>query len=129
RARGVAPSAPPTVVSFLTHTGALLALAVVTAPPMSIRALAVVSVLLLSTSCERLHLPQWGAPATAGGRPVALLAEGSAFDAPARAAAARALEAELGRPVRMLAALPAPADDETKALAARTVGARSLRYD
>jgi hypothetical protein len=84
---------------------------------------------LLSTSCGYVRLPEnpWRTPVE--GRPVALLLEGSAFAARVRERTARMLEGELRRPVRLVEALPTAADDETKALAARIVGVRSLRYD
>jgi hypothetical protein len=120
-----------TVVIFLTLDGALLALTVVTASPMSTRSRALVVLVLsaLVESCGWVRLPRGAWPMAPAGRPVALLMEGSAFTSPVRALTARELESELGRPVRVVDALPTAADDDTKALAERVVGGRALRYD
>jgi len=106
-------------------------LKVVTAFPMTIRSRALVVLVLpvLATSCGYLRLPRGAWPMAPTGRPVALLMEGSAFTATVRGLTARELESELGRPVRVVDALPTAADDDTKALAERVVGGRSLRYD
>ena len=93
------------------------------------RALVVLAVAFLPSSCGYVRLPRSVWPPAADGRPVALLMEGSAFVGPVRARTEYVLEGELGRPVRVVEALPTAADDETKALAARVVGSRSLRYD
>jgi len=97
---------------------------------MSIRLRALVALVsVLTTSCGSLRLPRGAWPTAPGGRPVALLMEGSAFTPAVRTLAARGLEREFNRPVRVIDALPTAADDETRALATRVVGERSLRYD
>jgi hypothetical protein len=118
-------------VRFLTLDGALLALRVFTASTMSTRSRAPVILVLalLSSSCGYVKLPRLGWRTAFAGRPVALLMEGSAFSTPVRARTARELQRELGRPVNVVEALPSAADDDTRALAARVVGERSLRYD
>jgi hypothetical protein len=92
-------------------------------------ALVILAVALVPSSCGYVRLPRATWSSAPVGRPVALLMEGSAFDPAARARTARELESELGRPVRVVDTLPVPSDDETKSLALRVVGERSLRYD
>ena len=93
------------------------------------RALFVLAIAVLPSSCGYVTLPRPSWPTAPAGRPVALLMEGSAFDARVRTRTVSELESELDRPIRVVDALPAPADDDMKALAARVVAARSLRYD
>jgi hypothetical protein len=94
------------------------------------RALVALAVALVPSACGHLPLPGAGS-SEAVPRPVALLAEGSAFTDSVRAATVREVERALHRPVRIIDAMPGPADTDTKALAARLVSERAAiaRYD
>ena len=99
---------------------------------MSIRSRALVALVLATTaqSCAWVQLPDgWPMMSEPTGRPVALVPEPPPFTPPVRALTARALEEEIDRPVRVLDAMPTASDEETRALAERVVGRRSLRYD
>jgi len=95
------------------------------------RALLVLAVALVPSACGVLRIPGARSSGAVGGRPVALLTEGSAFTEAVRGATVAALQQVLARPVRPIEGLPAPADAETKALAVRLMSGRSVvaRYD